>query len=169
MPNLSIFEPCLWVFTCMQTMSPNRAVFEPKMCPFRAQLVLFSASPGRASFEPEKVFFRAQIVPISSLNRASFEPCSCCCRALSYCVYYENSWDLLERFLCNFVAIKLLPTLHSVWVYIEGRLESRRNVNILGTQQKLEDVAPLFLMAQNFVCVFLKKRHTTVYNLQSCG
>ena len=46
-------------------------------------------------------------------------------------------------------------------------MEFRRSAIILCLQQKLEDVTPLFLLAQNFVCVFQTKKHLTVYNLRS--
>ena len=83
-PNLLIFEPCLWVFACH--LRAQIVPFLGLKRVFRAQLVPFS-SPDRASFEPKKIFFRAEIVPISNPNRTSFEPCSCCYRALSYCVH----------------------------------------------------------------------------------
>ena len=50
--------------------------------------------------------------------------------------------------------MKLLQTSHRIWVCDEGRLESRRSVIILCLQQELEDMTPLFLLAQNFMCVF---------------
>ena len=53
----------------MPTSSPNRAVFEPRTCLFRAQLVPFS-SPRSYSFEPKSSRFRARTVHLSSPVRA---------------------------------------------------------------------------------------------------
>ena len=85
-PILLIFEPCLWVFVCqlqaqiVPFSSLKLACFELSWCRFRAQIVPVS-SPRKYSFEPKSYRFRR------SPNREPFEPCSCCYRALSYCVH----------------------------------------------------------------------------------
>ena len=68
------------------------------------------------------------------------------------------------RFCCNKTATL---TFHRISVCVEGRrLElARRKVNIFGTQQKLEDMALLFLLAQNYVCVWVFFKEKTYNSL----